>query len=108
MAKQHIEKTLIIMDEDEVRQVLRLARRNDPQEIFRFVKEVIAKKVEAALRMRCGQSGEMQTTTTTIIGGKMLTQQTILEALRPVIDPEIGLSLYFALFQSNREQSLPT
>jgi len=54
MAKQHIEKTLIIMDEDEVRQVLRLARRNDPQEIFRFVKEVIAKKVEAALRMRCG------------------------------------------------------
>lgn len=54
MAKQRIEKTLIIMDEDEVRQVLRLARRNDPQEIFRFVKEVIAKKVEAALRMRCG------------------------------------------------------
>lgn len=54
MAKQRIGKTLIIMDEDEVRQVLRLARRNDPQEIFRFVKEVIAKKVEAALRMRCG------------------------------------------------------
>ena len=51
--KQRIEKTLIILDEDEVRQVLLLARRDDPEEIFRFVKEVIAKKVEAALRMRC-------------------------------------------------------
>jgi hypothetical protein len=51
--KQRIEKTLIILDEDEVRQVLLLTRRDDPEEIFRFVKAVIAEKVEAALRMRC-------------------------------------------------------
>jgi hypothetical protein len=54
MTKQRIEKTLIILDEEEVRQVMRLARRDDTQEIYRFVKEVIAKKVEAALRQRCG------------------------------------------------------
>jgi len=54
MAKQRIEKTLIILDEDEVRQVLLLARRNEPQDVLHFVKEVIARKVEAALRMRCG------------------------------------------------------
>lgn len=54
MAKKRIERTLIILDENEVRAVMQLARRNDPQEIYRFVKEVIAKKVEAALRMRCG------------------------------------------------------
>jgi len=53
MAKQRIEKTLIVLDEDEVRRVLQLARRDDPQEIYCFVKEVIAAKVEAALRMRC-------------------------------------------------------
>ena len=53
MAKQRIEKMLIILDENEVRQVLLLARRDAPEEIFRFVKEVIAKKVEAALRARC-------------------------------------------------------
>jgi hypothetical protein len=54
MAKQRIEKTLIILDEDEMRQVLRLARRNNPEDVFRFIKDVIAKRVEAALRMRCG------------------------------------------------------
>ena len=54
MAQQRIEKTLIILDENEVRQVMRLARRNDPQEMYRFVREVIAAKVEAALRKRCG------------------------------------------------------
>jgi len=54
MAKERIEKTLIILDEDEVRQVLQLARREDPREIYRFVKEVISKRVEAALRRRCG------------------------------------------------------
>ena len=54
MAKQRIEKTLIILDEDEVHQVLLLARRNEPQQVLHFVKEVIARKVEAALRMRCG------------------------------------------------------
>jgi len=54
MAKQRIEKTLIILDEDEIRQVLRLARRDDAQEIYAFVKELIAERVEAALRKRCG------------------------------------------------------
>lgn len=54
MGKERIEKTLIILDEDEVRQVMRLAQQNDPQAIYEFVKEVIAKRVEAALRMRCG------------------------------------------------------
>ena len=54
MAKERIEKTLIILDEDEVRRVLLLARRNDPEEMFRFIKKVIARKVEAALRIRCG------------------------------------------------------
>ena len=54
MAKQRIEKTLIILDEDEVHRVLLLAQRDDLQEIFRFIEEVVAKKVEAALRKRCG------------------------------------------------------
>jgi hypothetical protein len=54
MAKERIEKTLIILDEDEVRQVMRLARQDDLEAIYRFVRDVIAKKVEAALRMRCG------------------------------------------------------
>jgi hypothetical protein len=54
VAKQRISKTLIILDENEVRLVMQLAQQQDPQEIYRFVKEVIAKKVEAALRMRCG------------------------------------------------------
>lgn len=53
MAKQRIEKTLIILDEEEIRRVMELARRDDAQETYRFVKEVIAAKVEAALRMRC-------------------------------------------------------
>lgn len=54
MGKDQIEKTLIILEEDEVRQVMRLAQQSDPQVIYEFVKEVIAKRVEAALRMRCG------------------------------------------------------
>jgi hypothetical protein len=54
MTKERIEKTLITLDEEEVRQVWLLARRNDPDEIFKFVTLVIAKKVEAALRRRCG------------------------------------------------------
>ena len=54
MAKKHIEKTLIILDENDVRQAMLLARQNNPQAIFRFVKEVVAQKVEAALRKRCG------------------------------------------------------
>jgi hypothetical protein len=54
VTKERIEKTLITLDEKEVRQVLLLARRNDPDEILKFVPLVIAKKVEAALRRRCG------------------------------------------------------
>ena len=54
MAKQRIEKTLIILDENEVRRVNQLARQDDARKTYDFVKEVIAKKVEAALRMRCG------------------------------------------------------
>jgi hypothetical protein len=54
MAKERIERTLIILDEREVRQVMRLAKQGDAEAIYRFVREVIAKKVEAALRMRCG------------------------------------------------------
>jgi len=54
MAKQRIEKTLIILDEEEVRRVLELAHRDDTQKIYEFVRDVIAKRVEAALRKRCG------------------------------------------------------
>ena len=54
MAKDRIGKTLIILDENEVRRALQLARRDNAQEISRFVKEVISKRVEAALRKRCG------------------------------------------------------
>lgn len=54
MAKQRIEKTLIVLDEDEARRVLQLASQDAPQEIYEFVRDVIAKRVEAALRNRCG------------------------------------------------------
>lgn len=54
MATQRIEKTLIILDEEEVRRVLRLAERDDGQEIHEFLRAVVAKRVEAALRQRCG------------------------------------------------------
>lgn len=54
MAKQRIEKTLVILDEEEARRVLELAQRDDTQEIYEFVRDVIARRVEAALRKRCG------------------------------------------------------
>jgi len=54
MTKERIEKMLIIMDEDEVCQVMYLARKGDIEAIYRFVRDVIALKVEAALRKRCG------------------------------------------------------
>ena len=54
MSKERIEKTLIILDEDEARQAMRLAGQDDDEAIYRFVRDVIAKKVEAALRLRCG------------------------------------------------------
>ena len=53
MAKDNIERTVIVLEETEVREALDLTRRNDPQEIFRFVTRVIARKVESALRRRC-------------------------------------------------------
>ncbi len=53
MAKERIEKTLIILDEDEVRRVLQVGQCDDPEEALRFLTQVIAKKVEAALRQRC-------------------------------------------------------
>jgi len=53
MAKERIEKTLIVLDENELRQAMQLARQGDVEAIYRFVREVIAKKVEDALRRRC-------------------------------------------------------
>ena len=54
MAKQRIEKTLVILNEDELRLVIRLAKQNDPDAIYKFIREVIAKRVEEAIRRRCG------------------------------------------------------
>ncbi|MCJ7584597.1 MAG: hypothetical protein MUO30_07490 [Anaerolineales bacterium] len=53
MAKEQIEKTLVILEEAEVRQLLQVAQRNDPKEIQHFMM-IFIKKVEAALRRRCG------------------------------------------------------
>ena len=60
MPKEQIKKTIIILNEDEVRQVIRLALQDDIDSsalglaIYCIVRELISKKVEAALRMRCG------------------------------------------------------
>ena len=54
MSKQRIEKTLVILNEDELRQVMSLARERDTDAIYKFVKDVIAKRVEEAIRRRCG------------------------------------------------------
>jgi hypothetical protein len=54
MSKQRIEKTLVILNEDELRQVMSLARQSDTDAIYKFVKDVIAKRVEEAIRRRCG------------------------------------------------------
>ena len=54
MTKERVEKMLIIMDEDELRLVMSLARKGDTEGIYRFMRDVIAKKVEDALRKRCG------------------------------------------------------
>jgi len=53
MAKDNIERTVVVLEEDEVQEALALARCNEPQEIYRFVVKVISKKVESALRRRC-------------------------------------------------------
>ena len=54
MAKERIEKTLVILTEDEVRQLLQLAQRNDQHELQQFMQKDFIKKVEAILRRRCG------------------------------------------------------
>jgi hypothetical protein len=54
MAKQRIGRTLIVLDEKEVQQILRLQGHNDPAIIYAFIKQVIYQRVEAALRKRCG------------------------------------------------------
>ena len=54
MAKQRIEKTLVILNEAELRQVMQLACQADTDAIYKFVREVIAKRVEEAIRRRCG------------------------------------------------------
>jgi uncharacterized protein (DUF1778 family) len=54
MAKDRIEKTLVVLTEDEVRQILELASRDDNEEIRQFMLKVFIKKVEQILRRRCG------------------------------------------------------
>jgi hypothetical protein len=54
MAKERIEKTLVVFTEEEARQILELARRDDDEEIRQFMLKVFIKKVEAILRRRCG------------------------------------------------------
>ncbi len=54
MAKQRIEKTLIVLDEEEVRQLLRIAHKNKSKEIQYYMLKVFIKKVEAVLRRKCG------------------------------------------------------
>jgi hypothetical protein len=54
MAKDRIEKTLVVFTEEEVRQILELARRDDDEEIRQFMLKVFIKKVEQILRRRCG------------------------------------------------------
>lgn len=54
MAKERVEKTLVVFKKEEVHQVLQLAQRNDNEEIQRFMQKVFIKKVETILRRRCG------------------------------------------------------
>lgn len=54
MAKENLERTVIVLEETEVRKALALAKRKEPQEIFRFVAKVVARKVESILHRRCG------------------------------------------------------
>ncbi len=53
MPKERIEKTIIVLSEEEVRKVLLLERALDQAAVLHFMTRVIAKKVEAALRKRC-------------------------------------------------------
>jgi len=56
MARQRIEKTLVVFDEEEIRQLFALAKQDDDEEIQRFMLKVFVKKVEGILRRRCGGS----------------------------------------------------
>ena len=53
MAKQRIEKMLVILEEAEVRQILQIAQRNDPKEIESYLVNVFIKKIDVLLRRRC-------------------------------------------------------
>lgn len=53
MAKDRIEKTLVVFTEEEVRRILELARRDDDEEIRQFILKEFVKKVEYILRRRC-------------------------------------------------------
>lgn len=53
MAKERVEKTLIILNEADVKEICRLASQPDPYRVLEFVVQVIGKRVEAALRQRC-------------------------------------------------------
>lgn len=54
MAKERVEKTLVVFDEREVRQLLTMAKRNNDEEIKEYMFKVFIKKVELILRRRCG------------------------------------------------------
>ncbi len=54
MAKERIEKTLIVLEEAKVRELLQLAQRNDSEEIQHYMMNIFIKEVEAVLRRRCG------------------------------------------------------
>jgi hypothetical protein len=55
MAKERIEKTLVIFNEEELRQTLQIAQRNKQEEIQHYMMKIFIKKVEAVLRRRCGE-----------------------------------------------------
>ncbi len=50
MAKQPIERTLIILDEEEVRRVLQLSWRDDVQEIYEFVRDAVQVAAQAWMK----------------------------------------------------------
>jgi hypothetical protein len=54
MSRLRIDKTLIILKENELRQVMYLAKKGDSDAIYAYVRDVIAKRMEEALRKRCG------------------------------------------------------
>ncbi len=53
MAKQRIEKTLVVFTEEEVRRILEMAWRNNEREIHHFILKEFVKKVKYILRRRC-------------------------------------------------------